>query len=97
MITLPGNAVGAGRAVTEGAKEFSALDPGRGLGATAFSVEDTGAVADGAGAVLSAGLSFVASLGAQAPSMAEPMTAAAPAAKDIRRTLADDVAISNPL
>jgi hypothetical protein len=79
--------------VTDGAKEFSPLDPCRGLGATAFSVGDAGAVADGRGVVLSAGFSFISSLGAQAPSMAEPTTAAAPTAKDIRRTLADGVVI----
>lgn len=99
MITLPGNAVGAGRAVTVGAKEFSVPDPGRGLGATAFSVGDAGAVAEGREVMLSAGSSFASSLGAQAPSMDEPTTAAAPTAKDIRRILGDGVAImfGNPL
>lgn len=89
MTTLPGNAVGAGRAVTVGENEF-APPP------TAFSVGD-GALGDAGalelcdGAVVSAGFSLVPVL--QALNAPIPTMAIAPVASANRRVNVDDMVI----
>ena len=74
MTTLPGSAVGAGRAVTVGVKELVGIDPFD-PGLTAFSVGEGGmdSVMLDIGGLVSAGLSFV----PQAASVPIPASAAA--------------------
>lgn len=81
-MTLPGNAVGAGRAVTVGAKEFDGIDPAPEPGLTAFSVGDGGAVAVGLDidGEVSAGFSVE----PHAVSAPMPTTAAAPTSRAVR-------------
>lgn len=82
MTTLPGSAVGAGRAVTVGVKELVGIDPFD-PGLTAFSVGEGGmdSVMLDIGGLVSAGLSFV----PQAASVPIPASAAAAASRAIER------------
>lgn len=90
VMTLPGNAVGAGRAVTVGLKEFFPCGPGVSAPGTDFSDGDTGAVADGLdGMGVSVGFSFV----PQAVNIPRPTRALAPAARAIRRASGTDIMI----
>jgi hypothetical protein len=91
VITLPGNAVGAGGALTVGANEFCAPDLPLEPPVTDFSDGDGGAVMVGADG---GGVSDF-SLVAQAPSIPMPRTAAAPAATAVRRTVAGGLMVSS--
>jgi hypothetical protein len=84
VITLPGNAVGAGRALTVGENEFPP-------DVTPFSVGDGVAVEFEDGGVSTAGFSFV----EHAVKNPRPISAAALAATALRRTEVDDVMMEN--
>ena len=86
VITLPGNAVGAGRALTVGENEFAPeVSP--------FSVGDGGvAVELEDGGVVTAGFSFA----EHAVKNPMPISAAALAATAVRRTEVDDVMMEKP-